>query len=224
MIICVEKNLCFIHIIKTSGSSFTKILKKYALYDDKNVMNPYSWQKYYHIDKLQHSKLYESLNYIKKYPGIRVVTICRNPYDWVGSIWNNYYMNKWENGTLIKKDIKEHHISEYITKISNIFGCQKNYIDCKNTEEKINVDIFKFEDKDCIQKICEKYDLDYEPWTEGLIENTKKSSDRFKMYDYGLDDILLINKLFLSDFEMFGYTMYTNIEEFNDAFLKEATL
>jgi len=104
MIISDTKNLIFIHIYKTGGTSITNLLMPFITEDFKSK-NPRtdgaSWQSTWHFDRTQHSKFTDALPILQEAKlnlneYIKFVFV-RNPYSWILSIWNNFYQSPKRN-------------------------------------------------------------------------------------------------------------------------------
>ena len=84
----------FIHIPKTAGSSFTKIVSKYCKTTKETYMGRGGWQGTYHfnngVDNGQHTSINNlsksELSMIKNLP---VITIVRNPYSLIISFFED---------------------------------------------------------------------------------------------------------------------------------------
>lgn len=201
MIIIEKKKLCFIHIPKTSGSTLTKILYEYiSKHHRKNYVyfKGNGWQNTHHIDK-QHNSLNQSLNYLSNYKNYKFITIVRNPYDWIGSVWNNFYKNKY-------KTLKIYLKSRLLNR--EIYEGKKNQIEFIKNSNNIKIKIFKFEEEP-IEKICKDFNIKYNK----NIHLLYSPRDKYKSYNYDNDMIKIVNILFKKDFKYFNYKMIMDISE-----------
>jgi hypothetical protein len=208
MIILEKEKICFIHIIKTSGISLSKVFSKYI--SDSHMRKNFGfkdglWPETIHINE-QHSTLKESLVFMEKkgidYRLYNFITIVRNPYSWIGSIWYSFELHN------TYKTLKDYIIFLYENPINfRQFIPNKNiqydYIKCDN----IVVNYYKFEENP-IQNICSDIGVDY-----NNTHLNKKNYDRLKIFDYDDEMINMVNKLFLEDFKKFDYKMAHDINE-----------
>ena len=100
--IIIDDRICFVHIPKTSGSSFTKIVLKYINnYKKIFFLDKPGWQGTWHFNKGrcngQHASLNElNIDDINKIKTLDIITIVRNPYDWIGSFYLNFMKKKFK--------------------------------------------------------------------------------------------------------------------------------
>lgn len=214
MIICEDKKVCFIHIYKTSGSSLTEILGKYINLKHKKKAvtgKNWGWQEYNHVDT-QHSNLRDALK-IKgiDFKGYNFISIVRNPYDWIGSVWYNAY-----GPGEFKNNVKFEKFSDYIDSLKQggfIWLKAKSQYDFIQNDNNIDVQTYKFEEESHLEKICEDNNLEFGLFTHGVsnVNNTPKK--RFALYNYTEKELLQVNELLKIDFNFFNYKMYSTIME-----------
>ncbi len=209
MIILEGKKICFIHTVKTSGSSLSKLFFKYISESQmKKKIPDYrkpGWQDILHINK-QHSTLKESLELLKEkgidYRLYNFITISRNPYSWIGSVWYSFELNK-------KYDTLKNYL-QFLYENSNNF-CQ--FLPMKKTQydyiksDEVVVKFYKFEENP-IQKICSDIGVDYEN-----IHLVNRNYGRLQIYNYDNEMLNMVNELFLEDFKKFDYKMIHDINE-----------
>ena len=101
MIICSQNRLAFVHIVKTAGSSLTALLAPYTVPELRNAdagYEGYSWQKDWHFKGRQHGLYKESADELRalvpNFDNFTVLTVVRNPYDWLISIYRDFYAVK----------------------------------------------------------------------------------------------------------------------------------
>jgi len=99
--VCPDKKLIFVHIYKTSGSTITRTLAKQTrilrasqeIRFDRN-----GWQGLWHFNGRQYSTFDESREELEKcginYLNYTIFTVCRNPYIWFLSTYNNFFRPK----------------------------------------------------------------------------------------------------------------------------------
>jgi len=199
----------FIHIPKTSGSSFTKMIKEYLKTNKKTRYSGRGWQGTYHFNSGggrycngQHT----SINDLNKEDRLKIanlpiITIVRNPYSWLVSVHEHFFLCSFPT-------FKEFILNINKDKNFKIFGklLQTEYI--KNTYN-YKVEIYKFEENPH-ENICKKYNLKYE-FVHELNRNRNKKIKEY--YDNEL--INIVNNIFVDDFTYLNYKMVTNISELN---------
>ena len=208
MIILEKEKIFFIHIIKTSGSSLSKLFYKYIsdLHRKENVyFDESGWQDTLHIND-QHSTLKESLVFMEKkeidYSLYNFITIVRSPYSWIGSIWYSFELHN------TYKTLKNYISFLYENSINF-----RQFIPTKNIQydyiksDNIVVKYYKFEENP-IQNICLDIGVDYKS-THLLNRNY----DRLEIYNYDNEMIKMVNELFLEDFKKFEYKIVHDIKE-----------
>ena len=201
--ILLNNYFVFIHIPKTSGSSFTKIIKEYIITNKKTYDSGGGWQQTYHFNG-QHT----SINDLNKEDRLKIanlpiITIVRNPYSWLVSVYENFYLRK-KIITTFKK---------FILRLNNkdknfIFGklLQTEYI--KNTYN-YKVEIYKFEENPH-ENICKKYNLKY-----NFVHVINRNRNKYIKDYYDNELINIVNNIFVDDFTYLNYKMVTNISELN---------
>jgi len=209
MLILEKEKICFIHIIKTSGTSLTKLFSKYISdsHMRKNVdFEGGLWPEPIHIND-QHSTLNESLEFMEKkgidYRLYNFITIVRSPYSWIGSIWYSFELHN------TYKTLKDYILFLYnnptnYCQFIPVKNTQYDYIKCDNN---VVVKYYKFEENP-IQNICSDIGVDY-----NNIHLINRNYNRLKIYDYDDEMINMVNELFLEDFKKFDYKMAHNINE-----------
>ena len=191
------KELKFIHITKTAGTSIEKIGKEHGLQwgmFDKN-------QKYYKSIKSPFwHRPFQDMNddYKYKYDWFVVV---RNPYD---RILSEYYCN-WRGFS--REDLSKEQINQkLIDKINNIYSEDGHYIQqYRYIDDKVTIHILKFENLEYdFNLLMKKYNLNItlnKKTNKGKYELSKK----FTVSDFSPELINLINEVYDKDFELFGY-------------------
>ena len=94
--ILLNGKLVYIHIPKTSGSSFTKIIKEYAMTNKKTYDSGSGWQGSYHFNNGCCDGQPTSINDLNKkdllkIANVPIITIVRNPYSWLVSVHESFY-------------------------------------------------------------------------------------------------------------------------------------
>ena len=198
MIILENKKLAFIHIPKTSGSSLTKIFYPLMSNNKNLLLDGNGWQGTFHIG-YQHDTIDESLDNIKNFKELNFITIVRNPYDWIASIWYNLYKKKYP---IFKDYLNSDKIKIYYNK--------NNQSDFIKNNKNIKVKYYKFEENP-IKKICNNYSIDY----DNSIHLLNHKRDKIKLYNYDLNMIKIVNKLLYDDFINFNYEILNNVHDVN---------
>lgn len=224
MIIIKDKKLCFVHIFKTSGSTLTALMRNYIDHDVTNNDYEKGWQQLYHYDNNQHNKLIDSLRYmINKGLNVydyRYITICRDPYDWIGSIWSNVYTKSWnKHGLILKQNITFRQFVSELRKNKSIWLGVKSQTDFIQNNLNIYPIIYKFENNP-IKNICKDFNIKYDKNIKLGKDKTNKSlKDRFRYYNYTINEIKKVNYVLNQDFFNFGYKMYDDIDDFNKHYI-----
>ena len=192
----MNKEIKFIHITKTGGTSIENCGKK------KNIL----WGKYHKEYSLDHHNIFKNIpKEIKiKYDWFTVV---RNPYSRIISEFHCPFFG--HNSLFYNRDNKikfdNNKFNEWIQeRIINRFNYpsyhfieQYLYID-----EKININILKYENlKNEFELLMSKYNLDII-----LDRHDNNSEKKFTINNLTNDTILLINKVYYNDFIKFNYS------------------
>lgn len=203
--IIINNKICFVHIPKTSGSSFTKIVLKYINdYKKNKFTDGPGWQGTFHFNKGlcngQHANLNTlNMNDVNKIKNSDIITIVRNPYDWIGSIYLNFMKKKFKN------------FKQYLFFLQNKkkLGWCNNLLqyDFIKNNKNLKIKIYKFEENPH-QKICDDYNLDY-------LEIHELNRNRNKLLEYNYDNemINLVNLIFDEDFKQFNYEKINDISK-----------
>lgn len=136
-----------------------------------------------------------------KIANLPIITIVRNPYSWLVSVYENFYLKIYQT------------FREFILRLNKdknlkIFGklLQTEYI--KNIYN-YKVILYKFEENPH-ENICKKYDLNYK-FIHELNRNRNK-----KIKDYYDNELInIVNNIFEDDFTYLKYKMVPNISELN---------
>lgn len=192
------KELKFIHITKTGGTSIVKC----GL--DNNIL----WGKYHKEYDIIHHKPFKYIdNHIKhKYDWFVII---RNPYTRIISEFHCPYFGY--NGVFIKKNIiyDKNSFNEWIKyriiNRNNIPGYhfieQSLYID-----ETININIIKYENlQNNFNELMKKYNLNI-----NLNRHENNTEKKFNINDFNEDTINLINNIYYNDFINFNYSFIVN--------------
>lgn len=185
------KELKFIHITKTGGSSIEDCAYKNKILFGRHHKEYQGWHKFFSE---------KSLNLKLKYDWFMVV---RNPYD---RVLSEYYCRWGGIGTFDIKHTKDEMNKFLIHQIRNRkpvgdhYSEQFKYLD-KNPEVKIHV--LKFENlKEEFDNLMKEYNLDLT-----LNVHLNKSKPKvFSINDFSKELINLINDVYSKDFEIFNYT------------------
>ena len=198
--IIIKDKFCFLHIPKTSGSSFTKIIGKY-IHPDKEVKTDYNcWQDDWHSVARQHTALRELKPVHKEaIKGLDVITIVRNPYSRIVSQCFSYNHLK-----------HFHSVNNFVSHINDDRPAGRRYWPqgyyLKNDMD-LDIKTFKMEENPH-QTICKLYDLDYKE--EHVLNRGDNSTVRSLLNKRSIE---IINKLYRADFERFGYDMVVEVED-----------
>lgn len=203
--IIVKDKFCFIHIPKTSGSSFTKIISKHC--ETKKIIREEGsgWQGSHHFNSSgksggQHTSINElKKDHLLKIKDLPVITIVRNPYSWIISIYENF-VNKG-NFKMYLKSLK---------KVKKVYGNKKLQIDYINNIYDLPVNIYKFEENPH-REICKEYGLEFQERHLTSRNRTKKIKDY-----YDQESLKIVNSLFKLDFEHLNYKMISSCQEFDN--------
>jgi hypothetical protein len=186
--IIVENKFIFIHIPRTSGTSFTKIISQ-------------------PINDLNH----KDLSLIKELP---IIIIVRNPYSWIVSIHKTFYNeSRWnfkEYISILHDDVKNHperrfgHYERFGKLLQNDWI--KDIYDIQQT-------IYRFEENPH-ETICSHYNIKnvgHMVDQYGMpfsFENEKNISSY-----YDDETITFVNEIFEEDFNCLNYNMVSKASE-----------
>ena len=201
-----EKELKFIHITKTGGSSIEECALKRKIYYGMNDIeynknNNYIGYKTVYgggISRWHILFSQNSIEYKQKYDWFMVV---RNPYTRVLSEIN-YILYTFIKNNIIDysstiNDILQTHIMNR-NNIGDHYTEQYLYLD---PDPNILIHVLKFENlKEDFDNLMKLYNIDMV-----LDVHTNKSTTRIKMEDLNKDTINLINTVYSKDFELFNY-------------------
>lgn len=187
------KELKFIHITKTAGTTIEKISKKHNL----------EWGQY-HIEYGDYHEVFprKPKTLKNKYEWFTVV---RNPYTRILSQFHydmtrerfikNYKLNDYN-----KERMNEHIQYKIKTRSKTGFHYTEQYLYLDNT---VQINILHFENlKEEFENLMIKYNLDIK-----FDEHYNKSEKMFDISDFSNETMELINTVYKKDFEIFGYTI-----------------
>ena len=193
MSVVKQKELKFIHITKTGGTTIEKLGQKHNI----------KWGMFHKEYNNWHRPPGEqNQNIIQKYDWFTVV---RNPYDRIISELHCRFGN--HNREILNKSKNE--INEYIRKCINLKDNFHNYknLYCYghyNEQHKYlcdNINILKFENlEEDFNKLMIKYNMNIK-----LQGHHYKMKRKFNIHDLDKETINLINNVYHKDFELFGY-------------------
>lgn len=217
--IIIENKFTFIHIPRTSGTSFTKIISQHVSTEKEKYDNGPGWQGTHHFNDGKHKGQHTSINdlnhkdlfLIKELP---IITIVRNPYSWIVSIYKTFYdKSRWsfkEYISILHDDVKNHperRFGHYGT-----FGklLQNDYIK-NNCHYKVL--IYKFEENPH-ETICSHYNIEY---VEHMLDRygmpfSKENEKKISSY-YDDETISFVNEIFEEDFKCLNYEMVSKASE-----------
>ena len=190
-----EKELRFIHITKTAGTSIENTGKKngilWGMFDKEYGTEHISW----HIPFFQKNKGLK-----RKYDWFMVV---RDPYSRILSEFHCPWLNH-----LINRDVDREGFNAQITNLIENrkmpglgyhFCEQWKYVDPSHD---IIINVIKFENlEEEFLTLMEKYDIDIHE----LSNENKGLEKRFKINDLSNGNIRLINNIYDRDFKLFNY-------------------
>ena len=175
---------------------------EYAVTNKKTYNSGMGWQGTYHFDKGQHTTINELNTKDRlKIVNLPIITIVRNPYSWLVSFYENFYMKKIPTFKKFILRLNKDKNFKYFGKL-----LQTEYI--KNLYN-YKVEIYKFEENPH-ENISKKYNLKYKFFHEVKRNRNKKIKD---YYDNEL--IYIVNKIFEDDFTYLNYKMVADISELN---------
>tara|TARA_Y100000389_G_C17453088_1_gene516151 strand:- start:1101 stop:1757 length:657 start_codon:yes stop_codon:yes gene_type:complete len=212
-----SKNVLFIHIPKTGGSgielaisdSFNKAKGTTSLYtfdwETKNKKGeyPYNILDYpYNTISLQHQYYSTLYKYRDKlginFNNIKIFSIVRNPYDRI--ISDLFYLKKIDidfTAEQVYKVIRYNYLN--IPNLDNHNVPQYKFITDDNCQLISNIKIFKCEQLNYSNDEINKF--------LGFNINIKKGINKNYSRFLNKDSILLINKFYRKDFELFDYKL-----------------
>lgn len=193
------KELKFIHITKTGGSSIEEIGKK----------NKIGWGKY-HKEYKEYSQTY---NWYHEIFTIKPIEL-KLKYDWFVSVRNPYtrILSQFHYDIMKKRFIKPYEEKDYNKirfnehvrkKIANRSLTGFHYTEqYKYIDDSVNIHILKFENlKEDFENLMKKYNLNI-----NLDKHINKSIEMFSVYDFDESTIELIRMVYKKDFEFFKYS------------------
>jgi len=195
-----QKELKFIHITKTAGTTIENIAK------DKDILWGRFHKEYFINSRKSWSQWHEI--FVNKPMWLKIkydwFTVVRNPYDRVisefyckwgwgkGHVTDLNYMNRKKfNNFILKKILKRCKIGEHYTE-------QFKYIDNCTT-----IHILKYENlKEEFDNLMKKYNLNIRL---DRHDNKSKFKKTFSKESLSAKVIKIINEVYIKDFELFGY-------------------
>ena len=199
-----KKELKFIHITKTAGTTIEDIAYKHNILWGRHDKD-YGW--WHRTNTLYSIFFYKKLEYMRSFD---FFLICRNPYDrilsefhckWggVGKDINSYdriKMNKF-----IQESINNRNNLKIYNKF-NHYTEQYKYIPPKILKIKTHILYFENLTED-FNNLMNKYNL---PLKLNMKLNTSKKN--FSINDFSDETIKLINQVYDKDFKIFGYKKF----------------
>lgn len=191
------KELKFIHITKTAGTSIEEIGRENNIFFGRYHTEYGGWHIFFK---------YKPTDFKLKYDWFLVV---RNPYDrlvsefhckW-GGVGNMAckYNKEGFNNLLRQKIMKRQPMGDHYSE-------QYKYLD---TNPKIKIHILKYENLESdFNKLMDEYELPLR-----LTKELNKNKKHFDITDLSNENIKLINHIYKKDFEKFNYPMISHIEK-----------
>lgn len=191
------KELKFIHITKTAGTSIEEIAKEQGLNYGRYHTDYGGWHIFFRFKPKEFKQQYDWF------------LVVRNPYDRIISEFHC----KWGGvGNMAKKYNKEGfniYIRQKIMKrlpMGGHYSEQNKYLD---NDPDITIHILKFENlEEEFNSLMEKYKMNLR-----LTKDLNKNPKEFDVNDISDDNIKLINYIYKKDFEKFGYSMLLEKEK-----------
>jgi len=189
------KELKFIHITKTAGTSIEDLAHKNGIY----------WGRFHkEYGDIWHKPFIEIENGVKqKYDWF---TIVRNPYDriisefycrWIPPYSNQNQYSKTEFNLITRQNILNHKNDNQIYDFH--YTPQHKYID-----NNYNITILKYEDlPNNFNTFIKEYNLNF------VLDKDKKNQNinrKFNLHDFDLETLKLINVVYNEDFGLFNYS------------------
>ena len=214
MILVENRRLAFIHIPKTAGSSLARLLYPHISPEhlQANVFfDSPGWQETHHVNE-QHATLDESLDFMRD-RGLdprtyHFITIVRNPYDWIGSVWNSFdYKEQYRTLKQYLVAIRQHN--------ARVVFRNRRQSDYVRSAGDIPLRFYKLEDR-ALERICGDFELPF----DGTVHILRRSKglNKVDFYDYDEESIRLVNELFAEDFETFGYEVFESVKQVTELF------
>jgi hypothetical protein len=198
--IIVKSKFCFVHIPKTSGSSFTKIISKHIQPNKPTLKRGRGWQGTWHSLGGQHAAINSlTKNQIDDIKDLDIITRARNPYSRILSMYFNFGLKKHFNN-----------FNNFILHIYNNrprgvpYTSQMHYL--QNVYD-LNIKKYKFE-SDPHLNICMDYDIEHKEAHE-----LNRSYDKSLKNHFNKKSILMINEIYKQDFDHLDYEMVCDVAD-----------
>jgi hypothetical protein len=203
-------NILFIHIPKTGGSSVKKyFFDKYNKYDDNDTLCGFNTNIKdipINSDHFTLNNMLEFYNDKIHIDNLKIISIVRNPYNRL--ISNIFYIlrcyKNTNTTTYIDSEFNDIILKELTYYLENNFHCDNHYrpqyeFICNKFNK--DVTILKFEDLN-----NEMIKIGFSDFNIKINVNEDIPQETYIQY-LNNDSIILINKIYKKDFEIFGYEM-----------------
>jgi len=185
------KELKFIHITKTAGTSIEEIAKEKNILYGRYHTEYGGWHVFFK---------YKPKDFKNEYDWFLVV---RNPYDRIVSEFHCKWGGVGNQSSKYNREGFNNYIRQKIMRrlpIGGHYSEQYKYLD---NDPNIKIHILKFENLDeDFNSLMKTYDLDLR-----LTKDLNKNEKSFTVKDLSPDNIKLINNIYKKDFEKFNYEM-----------------
>ena len=154
MIVSIKKNFLFINTVKTASSSISQNLRPHA----DVIFDKTQFGKHMHLSKAQ--EIFKLFGRRKLFNEISKISVIREPFDWLGSIYRSHKKMAFRNAPSYTGDISfDEFFDQWFEKNNWQLTPQSDYF--KNKKGEVSVDyLLKFEALEAEYELfCEKFEL-----------------------------------------------------------------
>lgn len=222
MMISDEHRFVFVHIYKTGGSSLTKLVAGLVEPTHRQAEPRTSgpgWQETWHLEGGQHWKM----GHLRTRPGwadrdlsdYLLITFVRNPYSWILSVWNDFYRHRANPGAgHFERLYPDCTFGSFCRFVDACSGGLNPGLWGMTTQGSFIDDVDGIAPRRRFVGRLERFEADIHALSERLglatgevpHEVRHDNGDRGSWIDHYTDESLeIVNRVFASDFERFGY-------------------
>ncbi|MCB1434457.1 MAG: sulfotransferase family 2 domain-containing protein [Alphaproteobacteria bacterium] len=224
MLISDSKRFIFVHIFKTAGSSLTRLLGPYVDEAHRSAVTRTEgpgWQGTWHYRGKQHAPL-KALRTDARWKDrdlapYRVCTIVRNPYSWSLAVWNDFYRREedapdWFNERHPGRSFPDFCRAMMAARRDGQEAVWGSFAQSDFIADPVLRPAFiaRFETLgDDIPRLLSFLDIPGADLPHENASDPDARADVFSFYDG--ETLAIVNELFASDFDMFGYRSFARL-------------